>query len=113
MKSNYKGVDSATMRILMSLPWKGNIRELDNVLERAMILGNGEWISPGDLPGQQLESGELRSEDNLTRAVELYEKNHIERILGKTGGDKMRAAELLGLSLSTLYRKLERLQIEL
>jgi two-component system response regulator PilR (NtrC family) len=112
MKSNYKGVDSATMRILMSLPWKGNIRELDNVLERAMILGNGEWISPAELPGQQTDNGDLGSEDNLTRAVELYEKNHIERTLGKTGGDKIRAADLLGLSLSTLYRKLERLQIE-
>jgi DNA-binding NtrC family response regulator len=112
MKSNYKGVDSATMRILMSLPWKGNIRELDNVLERAMILGNGEWISPADLPGQQTDGGDLGSEDNLTRAVELYEKNHIERTLGKTGGDKIRAADLLGLSLSTLYRKLEKLEIE-
>jgi transcriptional regulator with PAS, ATPase and Fis domain len=112
MKSNYKGVDSATMRILMSLPWKGNIRELDNVLERAMILGNGEWISPMDLPGQQTDGGDLGSEDNLTRAVELYEKSHIERTLGKTGGDKLRAADLLGLSLSTLYRKLEKLEIE-
>jgi two-component system response regulator PilR (NtrC family) len=112
MKANYKGVDSATMRILMSLPWKGNIRELDNVLERAMILGNGEWISPSELPGQQTDNGDLGSEDNLTRAVELYEKSHIERTLGKTGGDKIRAADLLGLSLSTLYRKLERLQIE-
>ena len=110
MKANYKGVDSATMRILMSLPWKGNIRELDNVLERAMILGEGEWIYPPDLPGQQPE-GDFGSEDNLTKAVELYEKSHIERTLGKAGGDKIRAAELLGLSLSTLYRKLEKLQI--
>jgi two-component system response regulator PilR (NtrC family) len=112
MKSNYKGVDSATMRILMSLPWKGNIRELDNVLERAMILGNGEWILPADLPGQQQDGGDLGSEDNLTRAVELYERSHIERTLGKTGGDKIRAADLLGLSLSTLYRKLEKLEIQ-
>ena len=50
MKASYKGVDSATMRILMSFPWKGNIRELDNVLERAMILGNGEWVTAADLP---------------------------------------------------------------
>jgi DNA-binding NtrC family response regulator len=50
MKKNYKGVDNATMSVLMSLPWKGNIRELDNVLERAMILGDGEWISPANLP---------------------------------------------------------------
>ena len=112
MKMNYKGVDSATMRILMSLPWKGNIRELDNVLERAMILGNGEWISPADLPGQQAAGDDFGAEDNLTKAVELYEKSHIERTLGKTGGDKIRAAELLGLSLSTLYRKIEKLAID-
>jgi two-component system response regulator PilR (NtrC family) len=112
MKANYKGVDSATMRILMSLPWKGNIRELDNVLERAMILGDGEWIKPADLPGQQNGVDEFGTEDNLTRAVELYEKTHIERTLGKAAGDKIRAAELLGLSLSTLYRRLEKLGIE-
>ncbi len=112
MKTNYKGVDSATMRILMSLPWKGNIRELDNVLERAMILGDAEWIKPADLPGQQNGADEFGAEDNLTKAVELYEKTHIERTIGKTGGDKIRAAELLGLSLSTLYRKLEKLGID-
>ncbi|HEU4341071.1 MAG TPA: sigma-54 dependent transcriptional regulator [Candidatus Binatia bacterium] len=112
MKTNYKGVDSATMRILMSLPWKGNIRELDNVLERAMILGDGEWITPRNLPGQHSASDEFSSEDNLAKAVELYEKSHIERTLGKSGGDKIHAAELLGLSLSTLYRKLEKLGIQ-
>jgi DNA-binding NtrC family response regulator len=112
MKTNYKGVDSATMRILMSLPWKGNIRELDNVLERAMILGNGEWISPADLPGHQSAAdSDYEMEDNLNKAVDLYEKSHIERTLGKAAGDKVRAAELLGLSLSTLYRKLEKLGI--
>jgi two-component system response regulator PilR (NtrC family) len=114
MKTNYKGVDSATMRVLMSLPWKGNIRELDNVLERAMILGNGEWIAPADLPGHGSAGadGDYANEDNLTKSVELYEKSHIERTLGKTAGDKIRAAELLGLSLSTLYRKIEKLGIE-
>ena len=111
MKTSYKGVDSATMRILMSLPWKGNIRELDNVLERAMILGDGEWIKPADLPGQKDGVDEFSAEDNLAKAVELYEKTHIERTIGKTGGDKLRAAELLGLSLSTLYRKIEKLGI--
>ncbi len=112
MKTNYKGVDSATMRILMSLPWKGNIRELDNVLERAMILGNGEWISPADLPGQQVDDSDYSSEDNLTKAVELYERSHIQRTLDKAGGDKMRAADMMGLSLSTLYRKIEKLHVE-
>lgn len=111
MKTSYKGVDSATMRILMSLPWKGNIRELDNVLERAMILGDGEWIKPADLPGHQGDMDEVGSEDNLNKAIELYEKTHIERTLSKVADDKIRAAEILGLSLSTLYRKIEKLGI--
>ena len=75
-----------------------------------MILGNGGWISPADLPGQQIDDGDFSSEDNLTQAVELYEKSHIERTLGKVGGD--RAAELMGLSLSTLYRKIKKLSVE-
>ena len=54
----------------------------------------------------------IANEDNLTKAVELYEKSHIERTLGKTAGDKIRAAEMFGLSLSTLYRKIEKLGIE-
>ena len=112
MNTTYKGVDSATMRILMSFPWKGNIRELDNVLERAMILGDGEWIKPSELPGQQTDGGEFNYEDSLSAALDLYEKSHIERTLNKAGGDKIRAAELMGLSLSTLYRKLEKLRIE-
>ena len=96
----------------MSLPWKGNIRELDNVLERAMILGDGEWIKPADLPGQRSNDEEFATEDDLAKAIELYEKSHIERTLNKTDGDKMRAAELMGLSLSTLYRKIEKLGVE-
>jgi two-component system response regulator PilR (NtrC family) len=114
MKKNCKGVDSATMRILMSLPWKGNVRELDNVLERAMILGNGEWITPAELPGGGMADDSNQGaviEDDLNKALEEYEKVHIERTLAKAAGDKKRAAQLLGLSLSTLYRKLEHLGI--
>ncbi len=110
MNTSYKGVDSATMRMLLSLPWKGNIRELDNVLERAMILGDGEWIRPADLPAQR-DSDLVSADDNLNAALDLFEKSHIERTLSKAGGDKVRAAELMGLSLSTLYRKLEKLDI--
>ena len=112
LKTTYKGVDSATMRILMSLPWKGNIRELDNILERAMILGDGEWIKLDSLPGDKDGADDFSTDDSLEKAVELYEKSHIERTLKKTGGDKVAAAELMGLSLSTLYRKLEKLGIE-
>ena len=115
LKKAYKGVDNATMKVLMSLPWKGNVRELDNVLERAMILGNGEWITPADLPrGEAQEQASLRSlSDNLKEALQAYEKSHIEQVLKKLDGDKRQVAEALGMSLSSLYRKLEELDIHL
>jgi DNA-binding NtrC family response regulator len=115
LKKNYKGVDNATMKLLMSLPWKGNIRELDNVIERAMILGNGEWITPADLPRSLAPSGVVEAAtagDNLREAVRAYEKGHIENVLRRTGNDKRKAAELLGLSLSSLYRKIEELGVQ-
>jgi len=114
LKKAYKGADNATMKLMMSLPWKGNVRELDNALERAMILGDGEWISPADLPRWELPEGTpvIPLSDNLKEAVQAYEKSHIETVLKKTNGDKKSAAELLGLSLSSLYRKLDELTIQ-
>jgi two-component system nitrogen regulation response regulator NtrX len=113
LKKAYKGVDNPTMKLLMAMPWKGNVRELDNVLERAMILGDGEWITPAELPrGSEPDKGRLASlSDNLKEAVQAYEKSHIEHLLTRLAGDKKRAADALGLSLSSLYRKLEDLGI--
>ena len=115
MKTNYKGADNAAMKTLMSVPWKGNVRELDNVLERAMILGNGEWITPAELPEGKVPKDEqsLLAGRNLKAAVRAYEKSHIENVLRETAGDRTRAAELLRLSRSSLYRKMEQLGIPL
>jgi transcriptional regulator with PAS, ATPase and Fis domain len=113
LKKNYRGVDNATMRILIAHPWPGNIRELDNVIERAMILGNGEWITPDDLPPairKDLDSVPAVA-DNLKEAIRAYEKIHIENVLRRVGGDKRQAAALLGLGLSSLYRKIDELEI--
>ncbi len=115
LKRAYKGVDNATMKTLMSLAWKGNVRELDNVLERAMILGNGEWITTSDLPrGEAAAPVDVAlPSENLKEAVQAYERSHIETVLKKLDGDKKRAAEALGMSLSSLYRKLEELGLRL
>jgi len=115
MKTNYKGADNAAMKTLMSVPWKGNVRELDNVLERAMILGNGEWITPPDLPDSKVPKDDRPPSTgrNLKAAVRAYEKSHIENVLRETAGDRTRAAEFLGLSRSSLYRKMEQLGIPL
>jgi two-component system response regulator PilR (NtrC family) len=115
MKRAYKGVDNASLKVLMSQPWKGNVRELDNVVEHAMILGNGEWITVADLPRALRDAEDLLPAvgDDLKEALHAYERIHIESVLRRAGRDKRKAADLLGLSLSSLYRKLNELGIEL
>jgi two-component system response regulator PilR (NtrC family) len=117
MKTGYKGADSTAIRVLMSLPWKGNIRELDNVLERAMILGSGEWIRVEDLPFPPDDANNDNDRGptgphELKSALKAYEKMHIENVLKETRGSRGAAAQLLGLSRSSLYRKLDSLGIE-
>jgi DNA-binding NtrC family response regulator len=113
MKKEYKGVKNAAMRVLMGMPWKGNIRELDNILERAMILGDGEWVTTEHLPdGEQSEDNHhVSMHHNLRGAINIYERTHIENVLRDVAGDRTRAAKLLGVSRSSLYRKLEKLGI--
>jgi two-component system response regulator PilR (NtrC family) len=115
MKRAYRGVDNATLKIFMSQPWKGNVRELDNVIEHAMIVGDGEWITTADLPrGLREDEAALPPVgDELREALRAYERIHIETVLRRTGRDKRKAADLLGLSLSSLYRKLNELGIEI
>jgi DNA-binding NtrC family response regulator len=114
MKRSYRGVDNATLKVLMTQPWKGNVRELDNVIEHAMIVGNGEWITVADLPHalRDADGGLPPVGDELRDALRAYERIHIETVLRRAGHDKRKAAEMLGLSLSSLYRKLNELGIE-
>jgi DNA-binding NtrC family response regulator len=113
LKRSFKGVDGVTMKILMSSPWKGNVRELDNVIEHAMILGAGDWIIAADLPRAMKADGAAvtLASDDLREALRAYEKAHIQSVLLKVEQDKKAAAELLGVSLSSLYRKIEELEI--
>jgi two-component system response regulator PilR (NtrC family) len=115
MKRSYRGVDNATLKVLVSQPWKGNVRELDNAIEHAMILGDGEWIRSCDLP-RALRDGEGTLPpvgDDLREALRAYEKVHIESVLRRLGHDKRTAADALGLSLSSLYRKMNEFGIPL
>ncbi len=106
------GVDNATVRGLMSARWIGNVRELDNALERALILSEGPILTPDDFPpGLIVESDSEAAGDNLRAAVREYERHHIQRVLRECGDDKREAARRLGLGLSSLYRKLEELGV--
>jgi DNA-binding NtrC family response regulator len=108
-----QGVDNATIRGLMAAPWKGNVRELENALERAVILGEGPILTPDDFPpGLMVETDSVTGGaiDNLRGAVRDYERHHIARVLRECGDDKREAARRLGLGLSSLYRKLEEIE---
>jgi DNA-binding NtrC family response regulator len=108
------GVDNGTIRGLMSARWIGNVRELDNALERALILSEGPILTPDDFPpGLIVEAESEAAGDNLRTAVREYERHHIQRVLRESGDDKREAARRLGLGLSSLYRKLEELGVRL
>jgi transcriptional regulator with PAS, ATPase and Fis domain len=100
------------MKVLMSMPWKGNVRELDNVIEHAMIVGEDAWICVADLPSRIARNGSAESvvtDDDLKGAMRVYERSHISNVLDRLEGDKRAAAEQLGISLSSLYRKIDEL----
>lgn len=107
-----QGVSHETMQLLLACPWRGNIRELDNALQRAVILGEGPIIQPGDLPPDLApQSNDPNLVDDLSEAVRRFERQHIQRILQQTP-DKKEAARRLGMGLSSLYRKIEQLGIQ-
>lgn len=103
---------SETIRLLMSAQWKGNVRQLDNAIERAVIMCEGTSVEPGDLPPDLLGLGQpLPDTDDLRSALRHYERLHITRVL-RQWPDKREAAKRLRLGLSSLYRKIEELGIE-
>ena len=106
-----RGVTHATMQLLLACRWKGNVRELDNALQRAVILGDGPLITPADLPPDLTPvEGDPALVDELNEAVKRFERQHIARILRQTS-DKKEAARRLGMGLSSLYRKIAELSI--
>ncbi len=107
------GVTHEAMQLLLACSWRGNIRELDNALQRAVILGEGPLITPADLPPDLAPvEGDPALVDDLGEAVKRFEKQHIERILRQTP-DKKEAARRLGMGLSSLYRRIAELSIQL
>jgi DNA-binding NtrC family response regulator len=113
MGQRVTGVTSEAIRALMSAPWKGNVRQLDNAIERAVMMCDGAQIRLGDLP-PDLRGGDqpLPDTDDLRSAIRHYERLHIVRVLSQWP-DKREAAKRLKLGLSSLYRKIEELGIDL
>jgi DNA-binding NtrC family response regulator len=106
-----RGVSHEAMQLLMACPWKGNVRELENALQRAVILGEGPLLTPADLPPDLApQTDDPHLVDDLGEAVRRFETQHIERVLRRIP-DKKEAARLLGVGLSSLYRRIAELGI--
>ena len=111
MGKRVTGASSETIRLLMAAHWKGNVRQLDNAVERAVMMCDGTQIEPTDLPPDLLGLGQpLPDTDDLRSALRHYERLHITRVL-RQWPDKREAAKRLKLGLSSLYRKIEELGI--
>ncbi len=115
LKKNYTGIAPAAMQQIMAYDWPGNIRELRNVIERAMILGNGPYIEADHLPPQIAGASPVLSvspQPNLKEAMKIYERNHILKVLKDNQWNKEKTARELGIDPSTLYRKMSQLGIQ-
>jgi len=102
-----EGISKDFLDHLQQHEWKGNIRELKNIIERAVILADGPMLTVQNLPSELQITG-LRAGGPLS-AFDLasVEKLHIQRVLNHTRGNKTEAARLLNIGLTTLYRKIE------
>ncbi len=106
-------ISEDAMRRIMAYDWPGNIRELENAIERAMALGSGPILHVGDLPSNlQFTSMEKLPDSDELVPLEALERRAIFRALRETSGDKLAAARLLGIGKTTLYRKLKQYETQ-
>ena len=101
--------DSA-LRTLRNYAWPGNVRELENVIHRLVVMGEGEWIDVPDLP-ELMRFSALRGASTYRTLAEV-EAEHIRKVIGIAGGNRTRAAEILGVDRKTLREKLKRLDLD-
>jgi two-component system response regulator PilR (NtrC family) len=117
MGKNIKGVTNQAMSLLMHYQWKGEVRELQNVIERAMIFCDGEYVEIAHLPDnmQKLsyadDGGTSEGASTLKEATRSFERRFIEDTLQHHDYNKELASQELGISLSSLYRKMEELKL--
>ena len=91
------------MKKLQNYPWQGNIRELQNVINRTLLLSERDVIGPEDLPLDLLRA---QGNNSNSRSLQDVERNHIAKILNEVDGKKGEAAKILGIDPKTLYRKM-------
>jgi two-component system, NtrC family, response regulator len=104
---NIEGMSKGFIDYLKMHEWIGNIRELKNVMERAVIMANGSQLTVENLPLEFQNRNFIKQITNSNMDLNSMEKMHIQRVLNRTKGNKVEAAKLLNIGLTTLYRKIE------
>lgn len=116
MKKSVKGINSEALKALVDNEWKGEVRELENAIERAVIFCKEDFISPNDLPSNirslNSSSGDSATPKSLVERVQFYERGILLDALERFSFNKDKTAEYLQLGLSTLYRKMKELNIK-
>ncbi len=109
LKKHVGRVSDEAMAVLLAYDWPGNVRELENAIERAMILTDGDVITVDALPLglQSMSRGPSERPLDLRSFLRRCELEHLNAVLTLVKRDKVKAAKMLGISLSSLYRKLE------
>ena len=114
-RKGIQGIADSTLKILGTYWWPGNIRELENLMERIVAVSDKDWITDEDLPYElhvaQLDAEGPSTENLLERAVTTFERNFLIRALEKSGWNVTATARVLGIPLSTLKFKMDRLEI--
>ena len=113
-QTQLRKLSSSAKELLLDYPWPGNIRELKSVIESAAMVSNGEYITISDLPMNLQQYAAGHRDEIATKAIrniEEGERSLIEDALRHTRGNKAKAAEALGISTRTLYRKIEKFAI--
>lgn len=104
-RKEFRGFDSKSIQALVEYPWPGNVRELDHTIERAVLMARNQTIVESDLGLRMLRDGAAHIDDMSLEEVERY---LIKKTLSRCNGNVSQAAELLGLSRSALYRRIQR-----
>jgi two-component system response regulator PilR (NtrC family) len=108
LRRDVRGIARDALRLMAGHEWRGNVRELSNAIERAVIFAAGDQISSSDLPGP-IRAAQPRDPEyspDLREATAEFERAHILRVIEECDGNKRKAARLLGLGVTSLYRKL-------
>ena len=116
---NVSGINPAAVKILCEYQWKGNVRELENIIERCVILSSGNMITPSDLPLQvrqntypTLDLDGIPEDVGLAETLAAVEKRMIQRAMKLSGNVQTKAAQLLGIGKSGLSQKLKKFHLD-